>query len=331
MKYRTLGRTDIRVSVICHGLWSISPEDWMWGGNPREESLSAIRASLEEGVNFFDTAEAYGEGGSEEVLGEALAGRRQEAVIATKVSSAHLAPADLKKSFEASLRRLRTDYIDLYQIHWPGRDVPLADTLGAMEELRVQGKLRVVGVSNFGVGPMRNLFSAGRAETNQLAYSLLWRPIERDILPICTEHEVGVLCYSPLCQSLLTGKFARPDEVPPRRARNRLFSKDRPHSRHGEGGCEKEVFEALARIREVCGHAGLSMDQAALAWLVARPGVTAAIPGARTAEQAQRNARAADAGLSSQVIAELDSATQPVKARLGTNADMWESTSRMEP
>jgi aryl-alcohol dehydrogenase-like predicted oxidoreductase len=185
------------------------------------------------------------------------------------------------------------------------------------------------------MGPMRETLAlrTGRpvAQSNQVAYSLLWRPIEREVLPLCCAHGVGILCYSPLCQSLLTGRYARAEDVPAKRARNRLFSKDRPHSRHGEAGCELETFEALARIREIGLRAGVEMDRLALAWLVGRQGVLAAIPGARTADQARRCASAADIELPPDVVAELDAATDPVKQRLGTNADMWESPSRMEP
>ncbi len=330
MRYRKLGRTDIEVSVICQGCWSIVSKDSTWGGNVLEDSIAAIRASLDGGVNFFDTAEGYGSGESEEILAKALRGRRKDVVIATKVSPGRLEPDKLKAACEESLRRLGTDYIDLYQIHWPSSKVPISDSLGAMEQLKAEGKIRVIGVSNFNVGCMDGLLSAGRAESNQLPYSLLWRPIEREIQPKCVVNDIGILCYSPICQGLLTGKFASADDVPVARARIRLFSKDRPETRHGEVGYEAEAFEAIDEIRGICDSINQSMGNVAMAWLLARAGVTSVIVGGRNAEQARDNARAGELELSADVIEALSDATEKVKQYAGSNCDMWETPSRME-
>ncbi|HUT58330.1 MAG TPA: aldo/keto reductase [Phycisphaerae bacterium] len=330
MRYRKLGRTDIEVSVICQGCWSLTPSDWTWGGNARADSIAAVRASLDAGVNFFDTAEGYGGGESERVLGEALGQRRKDVVIASKVSSNHLAPGDLKAACEGSLNRLGKDYIDLYQIHWPSRTAPLADTLGAMEDLKGAGKVRAVGVSNFGHGFFQELLAAGRAESNQLAYSLLWRVIEREVQPLCVDNEMSILCYSPLCASLLTGKFATADDVPETRARTRHFSSSRQHVRHGEDGFEAETFQAIGEIRRICNEAGLEMAAVALAWCLSRPGVAAVLSGARNADQAQRNAQAAELELSADVIAALDAATEAVRRCAGASGDMWAAESRMD-
>ena len=330
MRYRKLGRTDIEVSVICQGCWSIVSEDMTWGGNVLEDSIAAVRASYDAGVNFFDTAEAYGDGESEEILARALEGRRKDVVIATKVSPGSHEPKKLKAACEESLRRLRTDCVDLYQLHWPSRDVPLAETLGAMEELKAGGMIRAVGVSNFGVSFMAELLSAGRVESNQLPYSLLWRPIEFEVQPLCVENELSILCYSSICQGLLTGKFASPDEVPDGRARTRLFSRDRLHSRHGEGGCEAEAFKAIAKIREICRSIKAPMAAVALAWLLSREGVASAIVGGRNAAQARDNAAAGDLELLDDVVEALSKATEEVKRRTGANCDLWQSDSRME-
>lgn len=176
MRYRKLGQTDIIVSVIAMGCWPIVG-DFTWGPQDEADSIATIHAALDAGINFFDTAEMYGNGYSEELLGRALAGRRHEVVIASKVGSEHLAADQVIRAGEGSLRRLRTDYIDLYQIHWPSRTVPLAETMAALERLRQQGKVRAIGVSNFGLGDLGDLLAIGRPETNQLPYSLLWRAI----------------------------------------------------------------------------------------------------------------------------------------------------------
>ena len=153
MQYRTLGQTDISVSVVAMGCWAIAG-DATWGPQDEAESIATIHAALDAGVNFFDTAEAYGDGYSETLLGRGLAGRRHEAVIATKVSGSHLSGPEVREACERSLRRLQTETIDLYQIHWPGRQTPISETAEALVALKETGKVRAIGVSNFGVGDL---------------------------------------------------------------------------------------------------------------------------------------------------------------------------------
>jgi len=329
MEYRQLGRTEMKVSTVCLGCWALIG-DATWGDQDRDASLATLRAAVEAGITFFDTAPGYGGGESEELVGRALADVRDDVILATKVPGDQLAPEQVIASCETSLRLLGTDAIDLLQIHWPRPDVPLAETLGAMERLKRQGKIRAIGVSNFGASYLEELASLGRAETNQVCYSLLWRPIEHEVAPVCMEHEIGILCYSPLCQGLLTGKFASADDVPQGRARTRLFSKHRPQARHDEPGCEAETFEAIARLRRIADGAGQPMGRMALAWLLAQPGVTSVVAGARSVRQVAENAVAGDLHLGASTLAALSAATETVKARIGTNADMWQTESRME-
>jgi aryl-alcohol dehydrogenase-like predicted oxidoreductase len=262
------------------------------------------------------------------VLGRALAGRRHEAVIATKVSRSNLSDREIRRACERSLERLQTDYIDLYQIHWPSRTVPLEETMGALEKLRDQGQVRAIGICNFGVGDLADLLAVKRVETNQLPYSLLWRAIEYEIKPICVDEDMGILCYSPLAQGLLTGKFSSPDEVPEGRARTRHFSSNRPQARHGEAGCENETFAAIEEIRRIASEIGEPMAKVALAWLLRQPGVTSVIAGARTPEQIRKNAQAGDLVLSPDVIKGLSEATDELKHKLGSNPDPWQSKTR---
>jgi aryl-alcohol dehydrogenase-like predicted oxidoreductase len=283
---------------------------------------------LDVGVNLFDTAEAYGDGYSELILGQALEGRRHEAVIATKVSPAYLRSDAVRQACERSLRRLNTDYIDLYQIHWPSHSVPLTETMEALERLREQGKVRAIGVSNFGVQDLSDLLDIGWCEANQLPYNLLCRAIEYEIRQKCAEEEIGILCYIPLQQGILTGRFSTADEVPEARARTRHFSKARPRSRHGEPGCEDETFAAVERIRRISHRIREPMARVAIAWLLQQPGVTSVIAGARNPDEIRQNAEAADLELSPKVIRELTEATDEVKRTLGPNPDMWQSESR---
>jgi myo-inositol catabolism protein IolS len=327
MRTCRVGKTNLSVSAIAMGCWALAG-DATWGPQQEAESVATVRAALDAGVNFFDTAEGYGGGDSEGVLGRALVGRRHGAVIATKVSRANLSASEVQQACESSLRRLRTDYIDLYQVHWPSRTIPLAETVEALVRLREQGKVRAIGVCNFGVQDLSEILELGWVETNQLPYSLLWRAIEVEIQERCVDEGIGILCYSPLAQGLLTGKFSSPQEVPEGRARIRLFSTDRPQARHGEPGCEEEVFAALERIQAICDEIGQPMANVALAWLLQQPGVTSVIAGARRPAQIRQTAQAADLALSPEIAGQLAQATEKVKRAIGPNPDMWQSTSR---
>ena len=200
---------------------------------------------------MFDTAEFYNDGVSEKVLGKGLSGQRDKVLVATKAWPENLTADKLTRACEGSLKRLNTDYIDLYQIHWPNWDVPLEETFGAMEKLKQDGKIRFVGVSNFGVRDLTDALDYNDVVTDQLVYSLLFRAIEYEILDKCQAARVGVLAYSPLAQGLLTGKFKGPDEVDDERARVRWFSKHRAGTVHDSEGCEQEAFEAVEKIREI--------------------------------------------------------------------------------
>ncbi len=323
MQYRKLGRTDMAVSVAALGCWTLTGSDY-WGEQDEADSIAAIHTSLKAGVNLFDTAEMYGDGASESLLGKVLGSKRTQVVIASKLFGEHLAEDRVAAACEGSLKRLKSDYLDLYQIHWPNPKIPVAETLGAMQRLQQQGKVRAIGVSNFGVAMIDEIVSAGRCESNQLAYNLLLRGIEFNIQDKCLQHDLSILAYSPLAQSLLTGKFHSAEEVPDARARTRHFSKERPGTRHGENGCEAQTFEAIAAIRRIGERLDQPMGELGLAWLLHRAGVASVVAGARNGDQARRNARAAELALSDPVIAELDRATESVKQYLGPSADAWE-------
>jgi aryl-alcohol dehydrogenase-like predicted oxidoreductase len=330
MRHQQLGRTNLNVSVVCQGTWSVATKDVFWDGQDKADSLAAIRAGLDAGVNFFDTAPAYGDGEAEEILGEALGSHRREVVVATKVAPTDLEPNKLRQSCERSLRALRSDYIDLYQIHWPSKALPLEPTWRTLEALQREGKIRHIGVSNFGTSFLGEVIPLGRVESNQLPYNLLWRAVEFEIQPLCAANKMSILCYSPLAQGLLTGKFSTADEVPEKRARTRLFSSTRKMTRHGEPGCETETFAALADIQALAGKHGVTMGHLALAWLLRQSGVTSVVVGARNAAQATDNAAVASLKLDDDLVARLSQITEPVKQIIGRNADPWEHVSRME-
>ena len=328
MQYRTIAQGRLKVSTVCLGCWALVG-DATWGPQEEDQAIATIRAAVDAGVTFFDTAAGYGAGYSEQLLGRALGADRGRVVIGSKVSRSHLAEGELQRACEQSLRNLGTDYIDVYHVHWPSREVPLAETVGAMEKLVAAGKVRHVAVSNFGPGDLAEILPLVTPAVNQLAYSLLFRAVEFEILPACRAADVSVTCYSPLMQGLLTGKFASAEEVPPGRARTRHFSSSRPQARHGESGAEEETFGAVRAIAQIAREAGLDMAAMSLAWLLGREGVAGVIAGARSPEQVRRNAAAGDLELPGEVARRLDEITAPLKQRLGPNADMWESHSRI--
>ena len=327
MQYRSLGkRDDIQVSPIALGCWPFSGGKF-WGSQEDADSIAAVHAALDAGINFFDTAEGYVR--SEEVLGRGLKGRRHEAVIATKVSAGNLAPEDLIVACERSLRALLTDHIDLYQIHWPNWDVPLAETVGALDALQEEGKIRAYGVCNFARQDLSEMIATGRCVSDQMPYNLVWRVIERTVLPLCRDNGVGVICYSPLAQGVLTGRYASADEVPEGLARTRHYSSERKFSEHGEPGLEAELFAAVAEIRKIAGDLGEPMAAVALAWARQQAGITSLLVGARNAAEVRRNLPSLDLTLDEDVLKQLAAVTDPVKDSLGDNLDMWSVPSRM--
>jgi aryl-alcohol dehydrogenase-like predicted oxidoreductase len=297
---------------------------------PVEQAVATVHAALDAGINFFDNAPMYGDGEAERRLGNALRGKpRDKIVIADKISSQRMDANEVQTECEKSLKLLQTDYIDLYQVHWPRRQVPLEETLGAMEKLVASGKVRALGVCNFGPRDLTDALEKHRIETDQVSYSLLYRAAEFELRDLCVERGVGILCYSPIAQGLLTGRFNSADEVPELRARSRHFAKTRPQARHQEAGCEKETFAAIEKIRHICRRIGHDMSDVALAWVLAQPGVTGVLAGASKPERIRKNVAAAEIRLGQDVIEELDLATRDLKRALGPNLDPWQTVSRI--
>lgn len=329
MRYATLGNTDIKVSRMALGCWPFAGGK-VWGPQDDNDSIAAVHASLDSGVNFFDTAEGYSDdSNSEEVLGKALNGKRSEAVIATKIGNAYLHPSTVAETCEGSLNRLETDYIDLYQIHWPNHDVPIEDTMSELLKLQDSGKVRALGVCNFGVRDLTDILACGAIVTNQLPYNLIWRALEFAIKPECVANNVGIICYSPLQQGLLTGRYSTADDVPPGLSRTRHFNKDREQAIHGEEGCEDETFQTIASVLKIADEVGEHPAKVSLAWLLAQEGVTSLLVGARNPDEVALNIPTFDYDLPQEAINTLSDATEELKQTLGESADFWRSPSRM--
>jgi len=324
MEQRHLGNSGLMVSVLGLGCWPLGG-GWGWGDQDEQESIRTIHAALDAGINLLDTAEAYNDGHSEEVVGRALLGRRAQAVVATKVSPSNAEPATLRAHCEASLKRLRTDYIDLYQVHWPIDPPMVADAFATLQALQREGKVRAIGVSNHGIEQLGQVTATGvPVVSNQLCYNLLSRAIEFEILPYCQEHGMGTLTYMALMQGFLTGKYPSIDDAPLFRTRTRHFSSARPGSRHGEEGAEAETSQALTDIRRLAREAGIPMADIAIGWVLAQPGVTCVLVGSRNRQQLQENLQAVSISLSPGLVLQLSRATEALKLKMGPNADYFQ-------
>lgn len=317
MQTRMLGKTDIKLSAIIMGTWQTGKS--MWTGIDDAQSEKAIRAAMDAGITTFDTAEVYGNGHSERVLGKAIGDRRDQVTLLSKVFSNHLAYDQVINACNRSLKNLGTDYLDLYQIHWPpgsygAKPVPMEETMKALMELKDQGKIRAIGVSNFSFDQLKKIYSLGPVESLQPPYSLFWRHVETDTLAWCQANQVTLLAYSPMAQGLLTGKFGpgHQFEKGDHRSANRLFQPD----------VYPQAQKALAALRPIAEGKGITLAQLALAWIIAKPGVCA-IAGARNADQSIGNAKAADAHLTEADLEALEHISRPVVDLIDDNPVPW--------
>ena len=320
MRYQPLGQSGIEASVVALGAWAIG--GWYWGGTDETQSIDAIHAALDAGINFIDTAPVYGLGRSETIVGKAIADRRDQVVIATKCGIVwhtqkgklrleeygkqlygYLGAEAIRYEIEESLRRLQTDYIDLYQTHAQDPTTPIEETMATLLELKEQGKIRAIGVSNATAAEMEQYRELGPLDSDQERYSLLDQHIAEEQLPYCQDHGIAVLAYSPLEQGLLTGKVTA----------ERQFAKDDLRT-------EKPGFDMDSRARintmlkedfqPIADRHGLTLAQLAIAWTIAQPGVTHALVGTRNVQQAIENAAAGDVILNAQESATMSEAVQ---------------------
>jgi aryl-alcohol dehydrogenase-like predicted oxidoreductase len=317
MKYRTLGSTGVRVSPLCLGAMMFGK----WGNESHDDSVRVIHRALDSGINFIDTADVYSRGESEEIVGKALAGaRRANVVLATKV---HGPMGDdpnqmgnsrrwIFQEVENSLRRLKTDWIDLYQIHRPSPNTAIEETLSALSDLVRQGKVRYVGSSTFLPSQLVEAQWTARERhltrfvCEQPPYSLLVRGIEADVLPTCQRHDIGVIPWSPLAGGWLSGKWRKGAEPPVSTRAQRLpgrYDLSLPANQR-----KLDAADALLRLAE---EAGLSLIHVALAFVIRHPAVTSAIIGPRTMEQLESQLGAAEVQLSDDVLDRIDKIVPP--------------------
>jgi aryl-alcohol dehydrogenase-like predicted oxidoreductase len=323
MEHRVLGGTGIRVSSLCLGAMTFGP----MGNDDEDDCVRVIHRALDGGINFVDTADVYSRGRSEEIVGRALEGRRDDVVLATKVHGAMGRDPNMRgnsrrwivRELEASLRRLRTDHVDLYQLHRPDPDTELEETLEALSDLVRAGKVRAVGTSAF---PAWHLVEAQwiaerrgtvRPRCEQCSYSILVRTPERAVFPVARKYGIGVIVYSPLGGGWLTGKYRRDADPPPGSRWHRSASLEGRFS-HRFDLNRPEVrsrFELVERLEAVADKAGVSLTHLAAAFTLAHPAVTSAIVGPRTMEQLEDLLAGADVRLDTDTLDAIDDVVAP--------------------
>ena len=323
MEYVSLKNSDIKISRMAMGTWGFSGAK-EWGPGDDRTAMETIHQALDCGINAFDSAERYGGGHAEEVLGKAIQDRREQAVVCTKVYTTNLRYEDVISHCEESLRRLNTDYIDIYQIHWPSKTIPLEETLGAMEQLKRDGKIRELGVCNFGAASLESC-KGHPIVTNQMPYSLLWRLVENTpVLEKCREQGMSIFTYSPLAQGLLTGKYRTLEDVPMNRRTTRYYSGKWQQGRHNDTGFEEIIFPFLDRLRQLCEESGYTMAQIALNFLRAQSCVSSVLIGCRTPQQLQQNLESFETKVPEDVVARAAALSAELTPQMGTNVDLWE-------
>lgn len=313
MQTRKLGFTELNLTTVGFGTWAIGGAGWQWAWGPQDDadSIAAIRAGLDRGINWIDTAAAYGQGHSEEVVGQAIAGRRDEVIIATKCGLVwdegspdvygRLTAESVRAECEASLKRLGVEVIDLYQVHWPHDEEHLAEGWSTIADLVKEGKIRYAGVSNFTIDQIERVRAIHPVASMQPPYSMLERDAEQELLPYCAKNNIGVVVYSPMQTGMLTGKYTKElvDQLPDDDWRKE-FS---PHFNEPALSANLKLVEGLRPIAE---RNGKTAAQLAVAWVLRRPEVTSAIVGARRPSHIEETVAAGDWELSPEEIAEIE-------------------------
>lgn len=295
MKHCTLANSDLRVSRVGFGCWQLGGHGW--GKVSEKEMVNAVNRAIELGINLFDTAPIYGLGHSEELLGQALGNNRKNVVLATKVGLTwtidqtfqkliDCSSLNIEREIEASLRRLHTDYIDLYQIHWPDPNTPIEETLAALQKLKQSGKVRYIGCCNFGLDILERVCQHDQFDSLQIRYNLIDREVENDLLPFCLKRGIGVLAHSALANGLLSGKYDATS----------TFGMDDHRSRDGYFTSQSlaKNMKIVERVKTVANRLGKTPSQIALCWVLGHESVTAVLAGTKNVHQIEENAAAAD-------------------------------------
>jgi aryl-alcohol dehydrogenase-like predicted oxidoreductase len=334
----------LSLSRIGIGCWPFGGGAY-WGDQDQKDVDAVVHAAVEMGLNVFDTARMYNDGASEISLGRALKGRRDKAFVISKVSPAKAYRASLREECEASLKCLGTDYLDMYMLHWPinpkgiqhftkdpavlANPPAAAEAFETLAGLKKEGKIRSIGISNFGIKQTAEAVSlCSEIAANELPYNIISRAIEAEIIPFCMAHNITVITSMTLQQGVLTGIYNSAADVPAHQAHSRHFSMEtgKGTSRHNEPGAEAEVFETVALLKKLAPGLGLSAAQLSAAWVLANPQIGCALIGSRTVAELEENVKVLDIKLPADVKAKIDVASQKVLDRLGNNPDYYENS-----
>ncbi len=294
MEYRMLGKSGLNVSIIGFGAWGIGGSPF-WSNEGDVVSERAIMKAYDLGVNFFDTAPVYGFGHSEELLGKTLKPFRDKVIYATKCGlrwekkslgsiTKNAKRKSILEEIDQSLKRLNTDFIDLYQVHWPDIETPQDETMETLLKIQEQGKIKVIGVSNYSVDQMKAIMKSGRIESLQPDYSLLNRSVEKDIVPHCLENNIGIVAYSPLASGLLTGKYGKSTKFSDWRGKGIIGCFSGPQFERN--------MEKITKLKVIGDSIGKTCGQVAINWLLAQPGLTTALLGVKNEQQMEENIQA---------------------------------------
>jgi len=330
MKLKQLGKSELKITELTFGAWAIG--GWMWGGSDKDDAIKALQEAVSNGMTSIDTAAVYGFGTSEEIVGEAVKGQRDKVQILTKYGlrwdlqkgKFYFASVDNngnpvkiykyagKESVihecELSLKRLNTDYIDLYQIHWPDVTTPIEETMEAVEQLLQQGKIRAAGVCNYSAEETTGADNAISLASNQVPYSMVKRDIEKDVVPYCIKHNIGILAYSPLQRGVLTGKFT--DDHQFNKGDNRA---DLPYFK---GENLRKINAFLDKLRPLANDKNATLSQLVINWTLNQPGITVALVGARNAGQVKENISAAEIQLNDDELTFINKELEKLKLNL---------------
>jgi aryl-alcohol dehydrogenase-like predicted oxidoreductase len=332
------------LSRIGIGCWAFGGGEY-WGDQNQKDVDAVVRMAIERGLNVFDTARMYNDGASEVSLGKALKGLRDKAFVVSKVSPAKAYGKTLREECEISLRNLGTDHLDLYMMHWPinprglkhftddpeilSHPPTTEEAFAALGELKKEGKIRHIGVSNYGIKQLKEAASfCPEIAVNEMPYNIISRAIEGEIMPWCKEQGIGIISSMTLQQGVLAGIYKTARDVPPHQAHSRHFAQERGKgtSRHYEAGAEEEVFRTVAVLRELSAELGVSVAQLSVAWVLANPGIACALIGSRNEKELDENIRAAELKLPEEALAKINAVSLEVLKKLGNNPDYYENS-----
>ncbi|MFC5651389.1 aldo/keto reductase [Paenibacillus solisilvae] len=306
MKYAKLGRTDMEVSRITYGAMELGGGNAFSGGwtrwelRPEKDNIRLLRQAFDNGVNSFDTAELYGAGRSEFIVGKALGDVRKQCVIATKVSAHHLRPKEIRTALWQSMFRLNTDYIDLYYIHTPSNEIPIEESMGELSKLKEEGVIRAIGVSNFSLAQLKKAMQYGRVDAIQPEYHMLQRSIEDDLLGYCLENDISIMSYNSLAKGILTGIFHKGKEVTD-------FRKERPLFQSAN---LLKTADLIRLLEEIAAVKDATLSQIAISWLLRQKGLTSAIVGTQNEKHFFENLHSIDTELTEEEATKLDTVSK---------------------